>query len=73
MNEGPQNTKTALQISVMPFSAVRGGFENGNQYATESIEWRCSMGDFSKWRYLKCQKFVTFLSHDLKNVTKDDY
>jgi hypothetical protein len=58
---------------VMPFSAVRGGFENGNQYATESIEWRCSMGDFSKWRYLKCQKFVTFLSHDLKNVTKDDY
>ena len=24
---GPQNTKTALQISVMPFSAVRGGFE----------------------------------------------
>ena len=24
---GPQNTKTALQMSVMPFSAVRGGFE----------------------------------------------
>jgi hypothetical protein len=35
---GPQNTKTALQISVMQFSAVRGGFENENQCATESIE-----------------------------------
>jgi hypothetical protein len=71
-----EKEKTSTEVLLLRFLmlfAVRGGFENGNQYATESIEWRCSMGDFSKWRYLKCQKFVTFLSHDLKNVTKDDY
>ena len=72
-----QDTKRAASVCFSTtcgfLSAVRGGFENEIQCATESIEWHYCIGDFSKWRYLKCQKFVTFLSHDLKKCDKNDY